>query len=107
MLSIKNLERITDTNTAHIIRELMAGSVDPRTVSARCDSWVLSCYSIPSRDEQIMTACDELLGTCGVEGFCSEDGTRGVSYCNTGDPYALTLRLKNGRFTIGEQPHKL
>lgn len=31
------------------------------------------------------------LGTCGVEGWCSEDDRNGVSYLNAGDTYEQTI----------------
>ena len=31
------------------------------------------------------------LGTCGVEGWCSDDGRDGVSFLNAGDTYELTI----------------
>jgi len=31
------------------------------------------------------------LGTCGVEGWCDDDGRNGVSYLNAGDTYEQTV----------------
>jgi hypothetical protein len=56
--------------------------------------------SLPTIREGIMQAADLLLDTCGVEGWASEDGRSGVSYCNTGDSYARTLILDDGEFKV-------
>lgn len=51
------------------------------------------CHESHTADD-VMRECERLfpdLGTCGTEGFCSDDGAHGISYLNTGDTYALTI----------------
>jgi hypothetical protein len=63
--------------------------------------WIDSCYNLPEDYTVIMSACDELLGTCGVESFETADGDY-VDYCNTGDTYATTICYDGttGRFMV-------
>ncbi len=98
----KSLERITDADTAEKIASMIAGDTDPREVSERADAYARACYHPPGRDLLIMYAADELLGTCGVEGWADEDGRDGVSYCNAGDTYDATLFLVRGRFRVSD-----
>lgn len=100
MTDLRNLKRITDEDTARTILDMIEGRRDPREVSEACDQWVRWCYNTPTREEQALHAADDLLGTCGVEGYADEDGRGGVSYCNTGDTYALTLFLDHGAFRV-------
>ena len=100
MLRINSLRRITDDDTAHKILRMMEGEADPRAESAACDRWVRQCHHMPSHDDQVMEAANELLGLFGVEGCADSDGRDGVSYCNTGDTYADTLVLDHGTFGI-------
>jgi hypothetical protein len=100
MTNLTALKRIADEETARKILGMIRGELDPREVSERCDTWVRACYHEPSIDEQIMEAANELLGTYGVEGYCSEDGRRGASFCNSGDSYTPELWCIDGRFTV-------
>jgi hypothetical protein len=36
----------------------------------------------------------------GVEGFCDECGSRGVTYLNTGDTYIPTVYAVTGRYNV-------
>lgn len=53
------------------------------------------------RIHEALKVADEVLGTHGVEGFTGEGG--GLSYCNAGDTYAVTLIFdwKHFRFVVG------
>lgn len=100
MTNLRNLRRITDEETARKILGMIDGELDPREVSEKCDRWVRQCHHEPWRNEQVMSASNDLLGTCGVEGEADEDGRDGVSYCNNGDTYADTLFLDHGEFRV-------
>ncbi len=100
MTNLANLKRITDEDTARRILSMIDGDTNPREVSEAADRWARQCYNEPWRDELIMCAADELLGTYGVEGSADEDGRDGWSYCNTGDTYAPTLFLDHGTFRV-------
>ena len=100
MKTTRSLLKITDKETAETILAMINGEKDPREVSEQCDRWVRQCYHEPSHDEQVLEAADELLGTYGTEGWADSDGRDGVSYCNTGDAYALTLCLDHGTFKV-------
>lgn len=99
---LRSLDTITDADTAEKIRAMVRGDLDPRTVSERTDAWARACHHPPGQDELTLHAADELLGTYGVEGWSSEDGRTGVSYCNTGDTYGRTLFLVRGRFMVSD-----
>lgn len=75
------------------IRAMILRKADPREVSPACDRWVRQCFNTPRIEEQILCAIDEILGTYGIEGWSSDTGRRGVTYCNTGDTYARTFAL--------------
>lgn len=54
----------------------------------------------PTRMENALVIADEMMCTHGVEGF------RGLSYCNTGETYNVTLMVDwradgGGRFLVG------
>jgi hypothetical protein len=100
--TLRSLERITDKETADKIRGMIDGDTDPRDVSERADAHARACYHDPGRDVLILYAADELLGTYGVEGWPTNGGRDGVSYCNTGDTYAATLFLVRGRFMVSD-----
>jgi hypothetical protein len=90
-----------DEETVTKLRALFAGKLDPCEASPKCAAWVRQCYNEPSDHDKILAACDELLGTCGVEalevdgdGYHTDDGIRmcpAFSYCNAGDPYVATI----------------
>ena len=85
------------------VRAVLAGEVDPREVSPKCATWFSSCYNAPDPEghECKLEACNEMLGTSGVEALDVEDAPHytdeGIrmcppfSYCNAGDPYVVTL----------------
>jgi len=83
-----------DRNTARTIRGLMKGDIDPCDVSESCDAWVRRCYHEPDWTSQALHAINDLLECHGVEGWTDPKDFRfGVSFCNTGDTYALTVCL--------------
>lgn len=105
-VSKKGLLTITDEETADKILALIAGELDPREASENAAKWDRQCYNAPNEDDVIMEAINELLGTYGVEGQpCEEDPRHGISYCNTGDTYALTVFYfsKSGKFRLATQ----
>lgn len=96
LLQIDGVGRLT----AEILFDVLSGAVDPCEASAKCAAWVLRCFHTPSEHEQILCACDDILGGHGVEALNVEDeqhtdnGARHCppfSYVNFGDPYATTL----------------
>lgn len=92
-----------DADKARIIRGLMDGSTDPLTYKS-ADRYSRACYSRPDDELVALYAIDEVLGTCGIDGFCDQEtGRRGLSYCNTGDTYAPTVLLyyPSGAFDLG------
>jgi len=108
MTNLQNLKRITDEDTARTILDMIRGALDPCEVSERADAYRRSCYHAPDTESVILEAADELLGTCGTEGWPiadSNDLAAGVSYCNVGDSYVPTLFYVRepwscGRFTV-------
>jgi hypothetical protein len=53
---------------------------------------VRRCAWHVSHVERVMLACDEVLGTYGVEAIVPDgDWRAAASYCNTGDTYAPTI----------------
>jgi hypothetical protein len=85
------------------VRAILAGELDPCEASPKCAAWVKACYNRPDTDsyECKLQACDDILGTSGVEALDFEDAPHytdeGIrmcppfSYCNAGDTYAVTL----------------
>ena len=60
------------------------------------------CYHPPGYDDMAMHVANEILDMHGIEGQSSPDGRTGVSYCNAGDPYVVTLILtKDNNFRVG------
>ena len=49
------------------------------------------CYCPPGYDDMALHVADFLIGSYGIEGWATEDGRNGVSYCNMGDPYTTTI----------------
>ena len=95
--------QICDAEVADKILAMIDLRLDPCLASDRADAWNRQCHTYPGYDDLVMQAADELLETCGVEGWAidpDDPSCGGVSYCNTGDQYALTLALVNGEFTI-------
>ena len=95
--TILQIPRVT-LEQAKRVRGLMDGSIDPET-SPAVQRWVRWCYNKPDRNECVMRAIDEELGTCGVEAIRSEKHWRHyycdivAVYCNTGDSYCPTVLL--------------
>ena len=82
------------------VRAVLAREVKPEDASEACAKWLNSCFNRPCWQERAITACDDLLGTCGVEALEIEgapyynDGVSmcaPFSYCNAGDTYRVTL----------------
>jgi len=98
---LKDLECLAEVRET--IRALLCGEVFAEDVSPAARKWASECYHRPSfyGHEIILEACDELLGTNGVEAleiegdsYHTDDGIRmcsAFSYCNAGDPYVVTL----------------
>jgi len=52
------------------------------------------CFTMPDDGYTALHVADCILQTHGVEGWCLAGSfSKGVSYCNTGDSYALTIVL--------------
>jgi hypothetical protein len=98
--SIKKIMEIpgTDRETALKVRAMLEchgndGLAENKAVELGCTrtiKWISSCYNLPDDYTVILRACNELLGTYGVEYFTTVDGCY-VDYCNTGDMYAPTI----------------
>ena len=86
-------------------RKLIKGDVEPLDVSqsALNTYWAWS-DSRSSHHYLLMTALNDLLGTCGVEHIGEVHTTNGppVEYLNTGDSYAATLVYyrESGKFKV-------
>jgi len=90
---------------ARLIRALAHATDDAqalaRLIEKRCPethAYARSCYSDPYdssgwRRTMALHAIDRVLGTCGVEALGRGDMRNGAAfeYCNTGDPYSVTL----------------
>src|SRR5688572_26207947 len=72
---------------------LIRGEAEPLEVSEAARKLERQCYNPPGHHYLLMTALDDLLGTCGVEHIGEVNMHDGppVEYLNTGDSYALTL----------------
>lgn len=89
-----------DREIAKRLFAVLSGATDPCDASEKCAAWVRKCCSEPSEHEQMLCACDDLLGRYGVESLAIEDEEHtdnGARYCppfsyvNFGDPYITTL----------------
>lgn len=97
-MTIEEIERLDLSNSrfdhdtaARLLVDLMNGDLDPDDFET-VKTWVRQCYNRPSHVERAMVACDEVLGTHGVEGiFNGGDWHVVASYCNTGETYAPTV----------------
>jgi len=97
-MTIEEIERLDLSNSrfdhdtaARLLTDLMSGALDPDDFET-VKTWVRQCYNRPSHAERVMHACDEILGTYGVEGIFNRGGWHVVaSYCNTGYTYAPTV----------------
>lgn len=83
------VESFGEDKGVHLHRMLRSDSLCDEFESVR--SWAGQCFNWPSLEDRKMYAADEILETCGVEGWCYSDIRYGLSYCNTGDSYATTL----------------
>lgn len=74
-------------------------NVDPCKLSKACEKWVHQCYNEPSREEKIMCAIDDIIGTHGVEAIWSihNEFKPLFTYCNAGDPYVTTVIREHSR----------
>lgn len=68
-------------------------------LSAAAYNYERSCYNRPDFSILKLYAIDELIGTCGIEGFRTRKGA--LEYCNAGDTYAATVIYYQGRFSVG------
>lgn len=103
-----------DPEVAKIIRQIMKFNPSERNRYDRAREFLTFIGEIPGidpaavraaevRDREsynphpwqvlALEAIDVLLGTYGTEGFCNTCGSRGFSYCNTGDTYGATIGL--------------
>lgn len=116
-----------DGALAERLFDVFSGAVAPCDASEKCAAWVRKCHHDPSEHEQILCACDDLLGGCGVEALAIEgeehtdNGVRHCppfSYVNLGDTYVTTLARdhEHGAWVIAswgdlleeyEEEHKL
>jgi len=80
-----------DDEQALKVSGLLLGTIEPLSFES-AERYERQCCHSPGRDLLVLYAIDEVLGTCGVESWAtSQHG--GVSYCNTGDAYAMTVCL--------------
>ena len=101
MTNLTNLKRITDEDTARKILAMINEDLNPCEVSEATDRWAEACYHYPPYHELVMSAADDLLGTCGVESEPTEDFEPWPPvYCNTGDSYDATLYYIDGRYVV-------
>jgi len=88
-----------------IIRALWSRDLsaqDLREMFEPADHRYRQCYTSPDFDDLLMHVFDHLLGTTGIEGWTIGDSmTEGVSYCNTGDTYAMTIGLTPDGLFLG------
>lgn len=103
-LSLLNLA----PETFNAISGIVSGKLNPADFvggAARVAAW--KCVNPPDREDVAMEAIDTLLETCGVEYIASADDSfseaQGMSYCNTGDTYGLTILYdhRSGKFSVG------
>jgi hypothetical protein len=93
------LEQITTREKAELILKLINRELDPCEVSKQASKRDAESYHPHDWQTLVMEAADEILGTCGVEGW-AVNMREGVEYCNTGDPYDTTLCCVRGKFKV-------
>jgi hypothetical protein len=73
------------------------------SLSPKADKWRRQCCNEPLLSELKMCAIDDITGTYGVEYTRKGSNSKSpaFAYCNTGDSYAATVLLINGRFSVG------
>lgn len=85
-------------------RKLIKGELKPMAVSEAARNLHRQCHNYPDHHYLLMTALDDILGTCGVEYLGEVDMHDGppVEYLNTGDIYATTLVYyrDSGKFKV-------
>jgi len=74
---------------AKLLKSIMDGSIDPKTVGTDALEYVGSCFRDPKEYTVKLYAISELIQACGVEKFNSVYGA--AEYCNAGDSYACTV----------------
>ena len=97
MYSIKTIEQrlnIDHTKAAQI-RGLLDGTIDPLTFQT-VSNWVNQCYNLPSKNELIHAAINEILGGYGIEAIRDNKWSHyhqdiGLTYVNMGDTYTMTV----------------
>jgi len=108
MVRIPSMRTLTaglqiDGPTARIIREILQGKLDPCEVSPAAKAYRDACYHPPDRYMLKLYACNEILGSHGVEYVKPGRGNRspGFEYLNMGDTYTTTLvRIDGGGYRI-------
>jgi len=81
----------------HSAEEILESGKFPQT-----DNYNRSCYHYPGDANILMAACDEALGTYGVEHVAGRNG-KSLEYCNAGDPYVATLCFEFGSSIFGNR----
>lgn len=103
--SIKTLQTIgkCDVETAKKVKWALTHSADDILTSGKypqTEKYNRSCYHYPGDALLMMVACDEALGTYGVEYVKGRNG-KSLEYCNVGDAYASTLCFEFERGVFG------
>lgn len=100
---LKILKTITREDQYTKIVALLNHSKDPKDYSLVA-KWSEDCFNEISDWESILAAIDQELKTQGVECIYDNDTAMPlVSYCNTDDPYGITVMYdhKNQKFFVG------
>jgi hypothetical protein len=102
--SVKTLLSLTgDIEKAKLVKFALTHSADEILESPNFPAtreFERKCYNRPSDDHIMLVACDEALGTWGVE-HCTGRGSRSLEYCNAGDAYKATLCFEFRRGIFG------
>jgi len=87
----KRAQEAWGTGIAQEVTALIDGSKDPMEYD-RVKQWVGQCFNMPSDNELIMAALDEVIDGYGTEAIFSADGLDvRFSYVNMGDTYNTTI----------------
>lgn len=86
-------ERTQGPDAVKLAIKLIRGDVKPQDVSQAARDLIDRCYGRPKSHYLLMTALDDILGTCGTEYLGEVDMLDGppVEYLNAGDTYTATL----------------
>lgn len=108
MIRTPSVDRIeewchVDRDVAIKVRRILDGRDDPEIYES-VQKRIRECFHRPNDVDLMLTACDELLGTCGVESLRvpgehvdSYYGEFVAEYCNTGQSYAGTVLFDTDR----------